>query len=230
MGGLTPSFLTATTSYTAKVANGTTSITVTPTTSDTGATVKINGISVASGAPSAPIALNTGPNTITVVVTAQDGTTQKTYTITETRALSSNANLATLGQSLVGFNPIALLPSNTSYTINTGNATTSMTLKPVSSDANATIKVDGTTVASGTKTAPIALAVGPNTITTAVKSQNGTTTKTYTLTVTRASGGADGYVHSYRDSHQRKQTDPKRRHWLTMVCWYTRAYHPMETV
>ena len=68
-----------------------------------------------------------------------------------------------------------------------------MTLKPVSGDANATIQVDGITVTSGTMTAPIALAAGPNTITTTVTAQNGTTTKTYTLTVTRASGGADSY-------------------------------------
>ena len=193
VGGLTPSFLSTTTSYTAKVANGIASINVTPTTSDTGATVKINGTSVASGTASLPIALNTGPNTITVTVTAQDGTTQKTYTVTETRGLSSNANLATLGQSLVGLTP-SFTPGNTSYTISTGNATTSMTLKPVSSDANATIKVDGTTVPSGTKTSPIALAVGPNTITTVVKSQDGTNTKTYTLTVTRASDGADSFA------------------------------------
>jgi len=193
VGGLTPSFSTATTSYTTEAANTTASITVIPTTSDTGATVKVNGISVASGAPSAPIALNTGPNTITVVVTAQDGTTQKTYTITDTRALSSNANLATLGQSVGSLTP-GFTPGTTSYSDEVSNATASIALKPVSSDANAAIKVNGITVASGTSTGQMALAVGPNTITTVVKSQDGTTTKTYTLTITRASGAADSFV------------------------------------
>ena len=49
-------------------------------------------------------------------------------------------------------------------------------------------------VASGAVSGPIALDPGPNIITTVVTAQNGTTTKTYTLTVTRASGGADSYV------------------------------------
>ena len=192
-GSLTPAFAAATMSYTASVANSATSITITPTTSDHSATVKVNGTLVTSGTASAAIPLNVGSNTITTIVTAADGVTKKTYTVTVTRPPSTNANLSKLGASIGGLTP-AFSGSTTSYTISAGNATASMTLKPVSSDANATIKVNGTTVASGTTTAPIALAVGPNTVTTVVTAQNGTTTKTYTLTVTRASGGADSYV------------------------------------
>ncbi len=53
-------------------------------------------ISVASGSASQAINLNVGSNTITVIVTAQDGTTTNTYTITVTRAPSSNADLSNL--------------------------------------------------------------------------------------------------------------------------------------
>ncbi|MGD0153955.1 MAG: putative Ig domain-containing protein, partial [Thermacetogeniaceae bacterium] len=84
-GTLTPTFATGTLSYTDSVANSVTSVTVTPTAADTTATVRVNGAPVASGAASGPISLIVGSNTISVVVTAQDGTTIKAYTITATR-------------------------------------------------------------------------------------------------------------------------------------------------
>ena len=54
---------------------------MTPTATDSSATVKVNGTSVASGSASGPIALAVGTNTITTVVTAQDGITTKTYSV-----------------------------------------------------------------------------------------------------------------------------------------------------
>lgn len=86
VGSLSPAFSASTTSYTSSVPNSTTSITVTPTKADANATITVNGVAVASGSASGPIALNVGSNTITTVVTAQDGTTTKTYTLTVTRA------------------------------------------------------------------------------------------------------------------------------------------------
>ncbi len=88
-GTLSPSFASGTASYTASVANAVSSITVTPTVSDSTATVKVNGTAVASGTPSGSIPLSVGSNTITVVGTAQDGTTTSTYTVTVTRAAAS---------------------------------------------------------------------------------------------------------------------------------------------
>ncbi|MEI6675734.1 MAG: SUMF1/EgtB/PvdO family nonheme iron enzyme [Verrucomicrobiota bacterium] len=85
-GTLSPAFVAATTSYTASVPNATTSITVTPTVTDTTATMKVNGTTVASGVASQSIPLIAGGNAITTVVTAQDGVTLTTYTVTVTRA------------------------------------------------------------------------------------------------------------------------------------------------
>jgi hypothetical protein len=85
-GTLNPAFASGTTSYTADVANSVASITVTPTASDTNATVRVNGTIVASGSASGAINLNVGANTITIGVTAQDGVTTRTYTVTVTRA------------------------------------------------------------------------------------------------------------------------------------------------
>jgi hypothetical protein len=85
-GTLTPIFATGTINYTASVSNAVASITVTPTTTDSNATVTVNGIAVTSGSPSGAIALAVGPNIITTVVTAQDGTTLGTYTTTVTKS------------------------------------------------------------------------------------------------------------------------------------------------
>jgi len=80
-GTLNPAFASATTSYTAAVANDVTSITVTPSAVDAGATIRINGTIVDSGGPSGAISLHTGDNIITTIVTAGDGVTSKTYTV-----------------------------------------------------------------------------------------------------------------------------------------------------
>ena len=87
-GTLSPTFDSATLSYTASVSNLTSSITVTPTVSSSSATVKVNDGTVASGSASGAINLTVGTNTVTTVVTAQDGTTTKTYAITVTRQIA----------------------------------------------------------------------------------------------------------------------------------------------
>ncbi len=89
-GTLAPAFASGTTSYTASVANSTTSVTVTPAASQADASIKVNGTTTASGAP-ATVSLDTGPNTITVLVGASDGITTKTYTVVVTRG--SNLDL-----------------------------------------------------------------------------------------------------------------------------------------
>jgi len=100
---LTPSFAAATISYTISVPNATTSMTVTPTVTDATATVKVNTVTVASGSPSSAIALNVGSNVITTLVTAQDGTTTKTYTITVTRAAAPSATIVNLKLFVQGY-------------------------------------------------------------------------------------------------------------------------------
>ncbi len=190
-GALTPAFASATTSYTDSVPNATTSITVTSTLTDPNATVKVNGVTVASGTASGAIGLNVGANVITTVVTAEDLTTTKTYTLTVTRAPSSNADLSGLAVS-AGMLAPAFASGTTGYTNNVPNSITSITLTPTVADATATANVNGANVASGAASAPISLAVGTNVITTMITAQDGVATKTYTLTVTRApSSNAD---------------------------------------
>ena len=184
-GTLTPVFAAGTTSYTDSVANIITSMTVTPTVADATSTVTVNGTTVASGSASQAIDLNVGNNTITVVVTAQDGTTTKTYTITVNRAGSSNADLSNLTVSQGSLTP-AFASGTTSYSDSVANSITSMTVTPTLADATASIMVNGTPVASGAASTAINLNVWSNSITVVVTAQDGTTTKTYTITVNRA--------------------------------------------
>ena len=88
---LTPTFASGTTSYMASVDNAVSQITVTPTKSDSDASVEyLDGndaaISDADGAATGhQVALEVGENTIKVKVTAEDDATTDTYTVVVTR-------------------------------------------------------------------------------------------------------------------------------------------------
>lgn len=85
-GTLSPSFSTSTSSYSASVASSISSVTVTPVVTESHATVTVDGTAVASGSASPSVSLSPGSTTsISVVVTAQDGTT-RAYTLSVTRA------------------------------------------------------------------------------------------------------------------------------------------------
>ncbi|OKL36238.1 cadherin-like beta sandwich domain-containing protein [Domibacillus mangrovi] len=84
-GTLSPVFDGEITNYTASVENIVTDVDITSIVSDVAATITVNGSVVASG-NAANIPLTVGVNTISVMVTAQDGTT-KTYTLVVTREL-----------------------------------------------------------------------------------------------------------------------------------------------
>ncbi|RYE11632.1 MAG: cadherin-like beta sandwich domain-containing protein, partial [Sphingobacteriales bacterium] len=181
VGNLSPDFDPAVFSYTAAVSNTTTSITFSPA-ANSNATIKINGTSLSGNPAAGTVNLAVGSNTITMEVTAQDGSI-KTYTFVVTRAASADASLTALTLSTGTLSP-AFASGITNYTATVGNAVTSITLIPTA--ANATVKVNGTSVASGSGYVSAGLVVGNNTITIVTTAQDGTTTKTYTLTVTRA--------------------------------------------
>ncbi|KEO84736.1 cadherin-like beta sandwich domain-containing protein, partial [Tumebacillus flagellatus] len=191
-GTLTPGFAAGTPTYTASVPYTTTSLTVTPTANESHATVKVNNASVASGTASSAIPLSVGPNPITVDVTAQDGTTTKSYTVTVTRAAAStNALLSNLTTSQGSLSP-TFSSGTHEYSVDVANSVSSLTVTPTVMDSTATVKVDGTTVASGSASASISLPVGSKEITVLVTAQDGTTQESYSLTVNRAaSSNAD---------------------------------------
>jgi uncharacterized repeat protein (TIGR02543 family) len=188
-GTLSPTFASGTESYTASVGHSVTSITLTPTRTQGNATITVNGTAVTSGSASGSIALNVGSNSITVVVTAQDGTTTKSYSVIVTRAGSADATLSSLALSTGTLSP-TFSSGTESYTASVINSVTSVTVTPARTQANATITVNGTAVTSGSASGSISLNVGSNTISVVVTAQDGSTTKSYTVTLTRLSNDA----------------------------------------
>ena len=175
-------FDSATTGYTASVGNDMTETTVTPTANDGGATyvVKLGGVEDADGT----VDLAVGANTITVEVTAEDGNTAKTYTVTVTRAAPPSDDATLSGLTLSGINFGTFDSPTTEYTASVGNDVTETTVTPTANDGEATyaVKLGGVEDADRT----VALAVGANVITVEVTAEDGQTTKTYRVTVTRA--------------------------------------------
>jgi gliding motility-associated-like protein len=147
------------------------------------ATVTVNGTAVTSGA-STSFALNpTGPTILTTIITAEDRTTTKTYTLTVNRTASNNANLG--GLSLIGGTLTKL--NETEYTATVAGLTTSQIRQTVrTEDPNATITVNGTVVTSGASISFALNPVGTTTLTTIVTAEDRTTTKTYTVTISKA--------------------------------------------
>jgi autotransporter-associated beta strand protein len=186
-GSLTPAFASGTFTYTATVPYAVASMTVKPTAAAATSTITVDGNPVTSGSSSAAIPLNQGDNLITTVVTAEDGVTIQTYTLTVTR--TADAGLTSLVASAGSLTP-AFAVTTLNYTSTVTFPTTSMTVTPTASDALATLTIavnGGSPVAitSGTPSDPISLSFGDNVIAIAVVSQDTTATNTYTLTVTR---------------------------------------------
>ena len=175
-------FDSTTLSYTASVANSVSQTTVTPTVNDSGANylIKLGGVTDTDGT----VSLSVGSNIITIEVTAEDGQTTRTYTVTVTRAEppSTDATLSALTLSDVDFGNFS--SATTSYTASVANSLSQTTVTPTVNDSGASyvIKLGGVTDADGT----VSLAVGSNIITIEVTAEDTTTTRTYTVTVTRA--------------------------------------------
>ena len=175
-------FDSTTTSYTAQVANSVSQTTVTPTANDSGASyvIKLGGVTDPDGA----VSLSMGSNVITIEVTAEDDETTQTYTVTVTRDAppSTDAKLSALSLSGIDFGTFA--SGTTSYTAQVANSVSQTTVAPTVNDSEASyvVKLGGVTDADGT----VSLSVGSNVITVEVIAEDGSTTQTYTVTVTRA--------------------------------------------
>ena len=174
---ISPAFSPSVIAYTATVPNAVSTTTVTAVAWEDGdATVTINGDA------NAVEALAVGATPIAIVVTAPNGTTQKTYTVTVTRQpLSNDANLQALSLSSMEIAPV-FAAGTFAYSAVVPYATTSTVVTAVPLVSGATLTINGDTNA----TEP--LAVGANTITIVVTALNTTTTATYTVTVTRQAG------------------------------------------
>ena len=163
---LSPDFDSATTEYTATVAY-VEATTVEAMATHSGATIDGAG----------EMSLMVGDNTVEVMVTAEDGTTTMTYTVTVT-LLSSDATLASLSLSDITLSP-DFDSATTEYTATVAYVEAT-TVEAMATHSGATIDGAG----------EMSLMVGDNTVEVMVTAEDGTTTMTYTVTVTLLSSDA----------------------------------------
>ena len=175
--------------YTAQAASSVTQTTVTPSLNHLGASyvIKLGGVSDEDGT----IALSVGSNGITVEVTAEDGQTKRTYSITVTRPASSDATLEWLDLSGIDIGDGSrgtYVGSQTSFNASVYHSISQTTVTPTVNHPGASyvVKLGGVEDADRS----ISLAVGSNVITIEVTAEDGQTTKTYTATVNRATASA----------------------------------------
>ena len=189
---LTPSFASGTTTYTAVVAHDLSAVTVTVSVVSAGSAyeIRLNGVVDQDGV--VPLAVGAG-NVIAVVVTAQDGESTQIYSVTVTRAGSSEASLSGLslmgdGGAVVALSP-AFASGTTAYTAEVAHDVSAMTVTASVANAGSAyeIRINGIVDQDGV----VGLSVGSgNIIAVVVTAQDGESSQTYTVMVTRA-GSAD---------------------------------------
>lgn len=179
-GSLDPAFAAGTTVYTADLPFAVAEITVTATTGDSRATLTVNGSATASGSASDPVALAVGENAVDVVVTAEDGVTTRTYSVTVTRAAAgTNADLASLALS-AGVLDQVFDTTQPDYTASLSYLAASVAVLAEPEDANAVVTVNARSVDE-----PVALDEGVNLIDVLVTAEDGVTSRSFDLTITR---------------------------------------------
>ncbi len=193
-GTLTPTFTSTTTSYSVSVPYPVSELTITAATSHAQANIAYLDSSDVELADAGvyQMGLDVGSNVVKIKVTAENGTTTSTYTLTITRtAASTDARLTTLTLSEVTLAP-NFTAGTTTYTASVGYDVTRITVTPVKSDDQATLDyldssenvlADADNVTAGRQ---LDLAVGPNVVKIKVTAEDGSTSRTYTVTVTRA--------------------------------------------
>lgn len=164
--------------YTTTVAAGQTTLKIKPRTVDPNATIVINGNLIARG-DTTTVTLNSGITVITGLITAQDGITTKSFSITVSKNGSNNAmaklkiNSGTVLTKTTGYqNYITSVPATS----------TDIGITPVLEDAGATVTINGLTVTAGAQSVQT-LTADTTTYNITVTAQDGITIKTYNLTV-----------------------------------------------
>lgn len=181
-GVLTPNFDKDIQTYTVSLPYSVDKLTVTAIKEDSKATMvmKANSAVVTN-----PVSLTAGADTvIEVIVTAEDGTTKLTYTITAHRAAPSNdPTLKSLSLSAGSLSPV-FAAGTTIYTVSLPNTVAEVTVSWEKNNANANASLYALGLAA---TNPIALEADADTlIEVYVLAEDGATHRNYSITVHRA--------------------------------------------
>jgi hypothetical protein len=178
-------YASASGSITVNVAKAAPTITTAPAASSVNSRSALSASTLTGGAASVPgtFAWTNGADTVNatgefgVTFTPEDTANYETVALTAsvTAILNENANLSALAVSAGTLAP-TFNPATTAYTVTVPNATSSITLTAIKADTNATVSGDGAK----------SLSVGANRFSITVVAENGTASKTYAVTVTRA--------------------------------------------
>lgn len=188
-GTLSPLFVPSKTEYTATIEADDNRVTITAVPTEPHATMTIDGKELKSG-EAYSLELVEVNQTVTIVVTAQDGKSQKTYTIRFTNKnlikKSANADLKSLKLTKGEMSPV-FKPSTLDYSFYTTEDTSYVDLYPVPSDPNATVRVMAGTLQIGDHNGNYSQTIvdGENEFTIEVTASDGVTIKTYTAMVYR---------------------------------------------
>ena len=139
---LSPAFNPATLSYQASAGNAVTQVTVSATPSDSGATALITPADADASTDVHELALSVGDNVVTVLVTAEDGVSTRSYTVTVRRLAppSSDARLTSLSLDAAQLQP-GFAPDVQQYTAALGWAVNRVTLSLTPAEAAAVVQV-----------------------------------------------------------------------------------------
>jgi hypothetical protein len=201
--------------YTLKIDAGQTLVKVTPTGIDSNISdIKVNGTSQNSGVSSQDIILAT-TGTVTVVVTAEDGTTTATYTVTVNRIVNySNVTLSSLYVSNMNETDV----DNMLNSLNANNKgywsalpdEKQLKFKVTPLNSNVTVKINNSTITNGVYTAGYNLNSGSavTTFTVTVVAEDAETTQTLTIESSYLGSQWErvGYLPSNLDAYPSKHT------------------------
>ncbi|MGK0187243.1 MAG: hypothetical protein ACI9R3_003029, partial [Verrucomicrobiales bacterium] len=195
LGALSPGFSPSVLSYSVSIPVGQDTATVRPVAAVSGATIEgqVNGgqFIPLPFAGDFVFPLDSGENTLKFQIKAP-GATVKTYSLSFTRfdpvpVLSDDADLANLVPGVGVLSP-AFPSSELIYTVTVSNTTELMLLTPTVANSSASVTVNDVAVASGATSAAFNLSVGSNTLFVKVTAEDGVSTKTYVVSVTREPG------------------------------------------
>ena len=194
IGGATvsPSFESSVKAYAATVASRISLITLDLETGDDGATIGVNPPDANPDVDGWQIPVGIGANTVTITVTAEDGSTTGIYTLTVNRN-SLETEAAPLGSLAVA--GATLLPAFgsdvLSYTALVGNDTAQVTVTATGENEGSRVAVDQMDQDDMTNGYQVNLEEGRNTIIITVTGTDGMATREYALTVFRTPAAAD---------------------------------------
>jgi hypothetical protein len=190
-GSLSPTFTAGQLTYTVDVGTKIDGITVSATKSDPDAVMSGSvtaGTGQASGQATIPLGAPGTATPASITVTAPSGAL-KTYALTINRLASNESTLSALSVSAGSLDP-AFAPSTVNYTVTVGLLISSVTITATKSDPNAVMSALGSVIAAaGVPTGQVTVSPGLGAnppINILVIAQDGVTSTTYTITVTRS--------------------------------------------